>query len=56
VRKPILLLVAVALATAACGSAGSTGYAPNPVPPDHHQPTAAPYEPEPLPTATPTTG
>jgi Ca-activated chloride channel family protein len=59
-RKPILLLAAVALGTAACASSsGATGapYAPNPAPPDHHYPTAAPpYEPEPVPAATPYDG
>ncbi len=52
-RKPILLLAGLALATGACSSSSSTPYAPNPAPPDHHYATAAPYEPEPLPTATP---
>ena len=55
-RKPILLLAGLALATGACSGTSSTPYAPNPAPPDHHYATAAPYEPEPLPTATPYDG
>jgi Ca-activated chloride channel homolog len=64
-RKPILLLAVMALATAACGSSASTSapYAPNPAPPQHNYPTAAPpryeptYEPvEPQPTSTPYDG
>jgi Ca-activated chloride channel family protein len=59
-RKPILLLAALALGTAACSSSSggtSAPHAPNPAPPEHHYPTAAPpYQPEPQPVPTPYDG
>ncbi len=44
-RKPILLLAAVALVASACGGSAAASYAPNqPAPPDHHLPTPAPWD------------
>ncbi len=59
-RKPILLLAAVALGTAACSASSGTSapYAPTVAPPAHHDPTPAPatYPPEPQAPATPYDG
>jgi Ca-activated chloride channel family protein len=50
-RKPLLALAVVALATAACsGSASAPGASYAPGPPAHHQPTPRPWQDQPAPT------
>jgi Ca-activated chloride channel family protein len=54
-RRSLVLLVPLAIATTACSASGpspQSGNANNP-PPDHHVPTAAPWWPEPEPTEEP---
>jgi Ca-activated chloride channel homolog len=50
-RKPLLSLAVVAVATAACsGGAAAPGASYDPGPPAHHQPTPRPWEEHPAPT------
>ena len=50
-RKPLLALAVVAVATAACsGSASAPGASYAPGPPAHHQPTPRPWQGQPAPT------
>jgi hypothetical protein len=50
-RKPLLFLAVVALATAACpGGAARPGASFDPGPPAHHQPTPRPWQDQPAPT------